>query len=84
MASLGFDVLGVDTDPSKVGQLVPARGSSLWSPEFLRRGMAVTDPARWRDGGWNYRALRAARYPADLGTSRREGKASYVELLSSQ
>lgn len=50
-------------------ELRPGDLGSLVSRRNIVDGRNVLDPALWRRAGWNYRALGAARDPADIGVS---------------
>lgn len=56
----GADVLLVLTDWPEFAALDPARLGGLVARRAVADGRFVLDPARWREAGWDYRALGAA------------------------
>lgn len=59
-AARGADVLLVLTDWPEFAGLDPARLGGLVARRAVADGRFVLDPARWREAGWDYRALGTA------------------------
>jgi UDPglucose 6-dehydrogenase len=73
-AAQDAEVVLLLTEWREFSELRPGSLSGVVARRNIVDGRNVLDPARWRDAGWNYRALGAARHPAGLGMSRREAR----------
>ena len=73
-AAQGAEVVLLLTEWREFRELRPDNLSSVVARRNIVDGRNVLDPVLWRDAGWNYRALGAARHPAGLGAPRREAK----------